>query len=115
MKIYQGKERHLGITVNANIFPLHLDDKFIVKPHQQIIILRAGINLKYFRNIQRNTRDDIFLQTIIDHGLIYDIYGTLKEILQSDLGKAIKETCKKLACIQGKYKIKFCSNPPKFT
>jgi hypothetical protein len=100
MKIYQGKERHLGITVNANIFPLlHLDDKFIVKPHQQFIILRADINLKYFRNIQRNTGDNISLQTIIDHGLIHDIYGTLEEILQSDLGKAIKEACKKLACI----------------
>jgi hypothetical protein len=37
MKIYQGKERHLGITVNANIFSLlHLDDKLIVKPHKKI-------------------------------------------------------------------------------
>ena len=36
MKLYQGKERHLGIIVNANIFPLlHLDDKLIVKPHQK--------------------------------------------------------------------------------
>jgi hypothetical protein len=55
------------------------------------------------------------LQTIIDHGLIHDIYSTLEEILKSDLRKAIKEACKKLACIQGKYKIKFYSNPPKFT
>jgi hypothetical protein len=115
MKIYQGKERHLGIIVNANISPLlNIDDKFIVKPHQKILILRADINLKYCKNIQRNIKDDISLQTIIDHGLIHDIYGTLEEILQSDLGKAIKEACKKLACIQGKYKIKFCSNPPKF-
>jgi hypothetical protein len=59
-KIYQGKERHIGIIVNANIFfLLHLDDKFIVKPHQKFIILKADINLKYFRNIQRNTREDI--------------------------------------------------------
>jgi hypothetical protein len=28
---------------------------------------------------------------------------------------AIKEACKKLACIQGRYKIKLCSNPLKFT
>jgi hypothetical protein len=62
MKIYQGKERHIGIIVNANIFPLlHLDDKFIVKPHKKFIILKADINLKYFKNIQRNTRDDISL------------------------------------------------------
>ena len=77
--------------------------------------MRVDINLKYFRSIQRNIGDDISLQTIIDHGLVHDIYGTLEEILQSDLGIAIKEACKKLACIQGKYKIKFCSNPPKFT
>ena len=116
MKLYQGKERHLGIIVNANIFPsLHLDDKLIIKPHKKFLILRADINLKYFRSIQRNTGDDISLQTIIDHGLVHDIYGTLEEILQSDLRIAIKEACKKLACIQGKYKIKFCSNPPKFT
>ena len=116
MKLYQGKERHLGIIVNANTFPLlHLDDKLIVKPHQRFLILKADINLKYFRSIQRNIGDDISLQTIIDHGLVHDIYGTLEEILQSDLGIAIKEACKKLACIQGRYKIKFCSNPPKFT
>ena len=116
MKLYQGKERHLGIIVNTNTFPLlHLDDKLIVKPHQRFLILKADINLKYFRSIQRNIGDDISLQTIIDHGLVHDIYGTLEEILQSDLGIAIKEACKKLACIQGRYKIKFCSNPPKFT
>jgi hypothetical protein len=74
--------------------------------------LRADINLNYFKNIQRNTEDDISLQTIIDHGLIHDIYGTLKEIIRSS--KAIKEASKKLACIQGKYKIEFCSNPLKF-
>ena len=116
MKLYQGRERNLGIIVNTNIFPLlHLDDKLIVKPHQKFIILKADINLKYFRNIQRNIGDDITLQTIIDHGLIHDIYGTFEEILQSDLGKAIKEACKKLAYVQGTYKIKFYSNPPKFT
>ena len=108
MKLYQGKERHLGIIAIANIFSLlHLDDKLIVKPHQRFLILRADINLKYFRSIQRNTGDDISLQTIIDHGLVYDIYGTFEEIFQSDLGIAIKEACKKLACIQERYKIKF--------
>jgi len=55
------------------------------------------------------------LQTIIDHGLAHDIYGTLGEICQSDLGIAIKEAAKKLACVQGRYRIRFCSNPPKFT
>jgi len=39
----------------------------------------------------------------------------LKKFFQSDIGTAIKEACKTLACIQGRYKIKFCSNPPKFT
>uniref|UniRef100_K4A1R9 Uncharacterized protein n=1 Tax=Setaria italica TaxID=4555 RepID=K4A1R9_SETIT len=116
MKLYQGVERNLGIIVNTNIFPLlHLDDKLIVKPHHKFIILKADINLKYFRNIQRYTGEDISLETIIDHGLVQDIYGTLEEILQSDLGKAIKEACKRLACVQGKYKIKYYSNPPKFT
>ena len=89
--------------MNANTFPLlQLDDKLIVKPHQRFLILRANINLKYFRSIQRYIGDDITLQTIIDHGLVHDIYGTLEEILQSDLGIAIKEACKKLACIQGR-------------
>jgi hypothetical protein len=98
IKIYQGKEKHIGIIVNENIFPLlHLDDKFIVKPQQKFIILKVDINLKYFRNIERNTVDDISLQTIIDHGLIHDIYGTLEENFQSDLEKAIKEACTKLA------------------
>jgi hypothetical protein len=116
MNLYQGKEKNIGIIVNTNIFPLlHLDDKLIVKPHQKFLILQADINLKYFKSIQRNNGYDISLQTIIDHGLIHDIYGTLEEILQSDLGKAIKEACKKLACVQGKYKIKLYSNPPKFT
>ena len=79
MKLYQGKERHLGIIAIANIFSLlHLDDKLIVKPHQRFLILRTDINLKYFRSIQRNIRDDISLQTIIDHGLVHDIYGTLR-------------------------------------
>lgn len=116
MKIYERKERQSGITVTANTFPLiHIDEEPIVKPHQSFIIFMADIDLKYFSNIQRNAEDNISLQTIIDHGLIHDIYGTLEEILKSDLGKAIKEACKKLACIQGKYKIKFCSNPPRFT
>ena len=85
MKLYQGKERHLGIIVNANIFSLLHLDKLIVKPHQRFLILRADINLKYFRSVQRNIGDDISLQTIIDHGLVHDIYGTLEEIFQSDL------------------------------
>ena len=51
MKLYQGKERHLGIIVNANIFSLLHLDKLIVKPHQRFLILRADINLKYFRSI----------------------------------------------------------------
>ena len=75
MKLYQGNERHLGIIANAIIFPLlHLDDKLILKPHKKFLILRADINLKYFRSIQRNIGDDISLQTIIDHGLVHDIY-----------------------------------------
>ncbi|KAK8457958.1 hypothetical protein SEVIR_3G277250v4 [Setaria viridis] len=116
MRLYQGIERNLGIIVTINTFPLlHLDDKLIVNPHHKFIILKADINLKYFTNIQRHTGEDIYLQTIIDHGLVRDIYGTLEEILQSDLGKAIKEACKRLACVQGKYKIKYFSNPPKFT
>jgi hypothetical protein len=115
LKIYKGKARP-GIIVKANIFPLlHIDEVAIVRPHQRFIIFMADIDLKYFRNIQRSNEDDISLQTIIDHGLIHDIYGTLQEVIQSDLGTAIKEACKKLACLQGKYKIKFCSNPPKFT
>jgi len=28
---------------------------------------------------------------------------------------AIKEAAKKLACVQGRYRIRFCSNPLKFT
>ena len=116
IKLYQGKERQLGIIAKANIFPLlHIDDKLIVKPRHKFIILKADINLKYFRSIQRNTGDDISLQTIIDHGLAHDIYGTLGEICQLDLGIAIKEAAKKLACVQGRYRIRFCSNPPKFT
>ena len=116
IKLYQGKERQLGIIAKANIFPLlHIDDKLIVKPRHKFIIFKADINLKYFRSIQRNTGNDISLQTIIDHGLAHDIYGTLGEICQSDLGIAIKEAAKKLACVQGRYRIRFCSNPPKFT
>uniref|UniRef100_K3YY54 Uncharacterized protein n=1 Tax=Setaria italica TaxID=4555 RepID=K3YY54_SETIT len=100
MKLYQGVERNLGIIIITNIFPLlHLDDKLIVKPHHKFIILKADINLKYFRNIQRHTGEDISLQTIIDHGLVQDVYGTLEEILKSNLGKAIKEACKRLACV----------------
>ena len=64
--------------------------------------MRADINLKYFKSIQRNTGDHISLQTIIDHGLVHEIHGTLEEIFQSDLGIAIKETGKKLACIHGR-------------
>ena len=42
---------------------------------------------------------------LLDHGLVHDIYGTLEEIFQSELGIAIKEACKKLACIQGNTKL----------
>jgi len=115
-KIISRKRKALGIIANANIFPLlHIDNKLIVKPYHKFIIFKADINLKYFRSIQRNIGDNIFLQTIIDHVLAYDIYGTLEEICQSDLGMAIKEACKKLACVQGRYRIRFLSNPPKFT
>jgi hypothetical protein len=71
--------------------------------------------LRYFRNIQRNGMQEISLQTIIDHGLVHAIYGTLEEVQCSDLGKFTKEACKRLSYLQGRYKIVFYSIPPRFT
>jgi len=116
MDLYKGKDRHQGLSINIHVLPLiHLDDKLIIKPHHKYLILTASINLKYFRSIQIFPNENISLQCLIDHGLVHAIYGSLQEILHSDLGKAIKEACKKLSFLQGKYRILFYSNPPKFT
>ena len=116
MDLYKGKEKHQGITIDTHTFPLlHLDDKLIIKPHHKYLILEAIINLKNFRNLQIHPIENLSLQTLIDQGLVHIIYGTLDEILHSNLGKAIKEACKKLSYLQGRYKIIFYSIPPKFT
>jgi len=59
--------------------------------------------------------EDISLQTIIDQGLVHAVYGSMEEILHSGLGIAIKETCKKLYHLKGRFKIMFYSLPPRFT
>ena len=105
MNLYKGNKRHQGIAFNTHILPLlHLDDKLVIKSHHPYLILKADINLKYFRSIQRNNTQNISLRTIIDHGY-HTIYGTLEEIQHSYLGKTIKEACKRLSYMQGRYKI----------
>jgi hypothetical protein len=74
------------------MFPfLHLDNKLIIQPQHKYIILKADINLKHFISLQTYSAEDISLQTITDQGLVHTIYGSMEEILYSDLGIAIKE------------------------
>jgi hypothetical protein len=94
---------------------IRLDNKLIIQPQHKYIILRTDINLKYFRSLQTYSAEDISLQTIIDQGLVHAIYGSMEEILYSDLGIAIKEACKKLYLVKERIKIMFYSSPPKFT
>jgi len=66
MKLYKGNERHPAIVISTHILPvLHLDDTLVIKPRHTYLILKADINLKYFRTIQRNSTQEISLQTII--------------------------------------------------
>ena len=66
-------------------------------------------------HLQTYSAEDISLQTIIDQGLVHAVYGSMEEILHSDLGIAIKEACKKLYHLKGRFKIMFYSSPPRFT
>jgi hypothetical protein len=116
LDLYTGKDTHQGISVNIHMFPfLHLDNKLIIQPQHKYIILRADINLKHFRCLQTYSAKDISLQTIIDQELVHAVYGSMEEILYSDLGIAIKEACKKLYHVKGRIKIMFYLSPPKFT
>ena len=116
MNLFIGKNKHQGISIDTHIFPLiHFDDKLITKAYHKYLILRADINLKLCISIYISPDENISLQCLIDHGLVYPIYGSLQQIIFSDLGKAIKEACKKLSYLQGIYRILFYSNPPKFT
>ena len=54
-------------------------------------------------------------QSIINQGLVHAIYGSMEEILHSDLGIAIKQACKRLYYVKGRIKIMFYSSPPRFT
>ena len=116
MNLYIGKNKHQGISIDTHIFPLiHFDDKLITKAYHKYLILRADINLKLCRSIYISPDENISLQCLIDHGLVHAIYGSLQQIIFSDMRKAIKEACKKLSYLQGIYRILFYSNPPKFT
>ena len=94
MNLYIEKNKHQGISIDTHIFHLiHFDDKLITKAHHKYLILRADINLKHCRSIYISPNENISLQGLIDHGLVHAIYGSLQQIIFSDLGKAIKEAC----------------------
>lgn len=113
--LYEGRGFNPSIKIVTFSFPLlHCNDIALFKPYHRFIILRAEIDLKYFTP-HNLVHKNISLQGMIDQGLVHSIYGTLDQILQSDLGIAIKETCKRLSSFKGKYKIIFYSTPPKFT
>jgi len=116
MSLYEGKYQHHGVAIDTHMFPyLHLDETLFTKPHHSYIILRANINLSHFQSLQIFPQENISLQGLIDQALVHTIYGTLEQIIHSDLGKAIKEACKRLSHIKGRYKIMFYSAPPRFT
>ena len=112
--LLEGRERNPAIRVIIYMLPLlRLDDQAISDPSYRFLVLKAEINLQRFRNLPTYNHEEISLQTIIDHGLVNSIYATLDQILQSDLGNAVKDVCRRLG--HGRYRIIFSSIPPKFT
>uniref|UniRef100_I1Q393 CCHC-type domain-containing protein n=1 Tax=Oryza glaberrima TaxID=4538 RepID=I1Q393_ORYGL len=112
--LLEGRERNPAIRVIIYMLPLlRLDDQAISDPSYRFLVLKAEINLQRFRNLPTYNHEEISLQTIIDHGLVNSIYATLDQILQSDLGSAVKDVCRRLG--HGRYRIIFSSIPPKFT
>ena len=112
--LLEGRERNPAIRVIIYMLPLlRLDNQAISDPSYRFLVLKAEINLQRFRNLPTYNHEEISLQTIIDHGLVNSIYATLDQILQSDLGNAVKDVCRRLG--HGRYRIIFSSIPPKFT
>ena len=89
--LVEGRERNPAIRVIIYMLPLlRLDNQAISDPSYRFLVLKAEINLQRFRNLPTYNHEEISLQTIIDHGLVNSIYATLDQILQSDLGSAVK-------------------------